>query len=77
MKRKRRHPAGGEVGVDELKDAILYMIVERFGDRRLTLETVEMALSLVGFEIKQAVVFAPSGTPAQRRNIVRKSTEGR
>lgn len=47
-----------EVGADELKDAILHTIVERFGDRKLTWETVEMALSLVNFEVKQAAMFA-------------------
>jgi hypothetical protein len=47
-----------EVGSEELKDAILQMIVERFGDRKLTWETVEMALNLVGFEVKQAALFA-------------------
>lgn len=47
------------VGVDELKDAILTLIVEQFGDRVLTWEVAEMALSLAAFEIKQAALFAP------------------
>jgi hypothetical protein len=45
------------VAVDELKDAILEMIVERFGDRHLTWEDADMALRLVAFEIKQAAMF--------------------
>ena len=40
------------VGSEELKDAILAMMVERFGDRPLTWETVEAALKIVNFEIK-------------------------
>ena len=47
-----------EVGSEELKDAILAMMVEKFGDRALSWETVEHALSLVNFEIKQAAMFA-------------------
>jgi hypothetical protein len=47
------------VAVVELKDAILHVIVERFGERTLDIETVERALSMVGFEIRQAAVFAP------------------
>jgi hypothetical protein len=47
------------VGSEELKDAILALIVRDFGDRALDWETVERALSLVNFEIKQAAVFAP------------------
>jgi hypothetical protein len=47
------------VGSEELKDAILAMIVEKFGGRDLSWETVEHALSLVNFGIKQAAMFAP------------------
>jgi hypothetical protein len=55
-KRRRR---GDTVGVDELKDAILQMIVEKFGDRVLTWEDATMALSLAAFEIKQTALFLP------------------
>ena len=34
------------------------MIVEKFGDRLLTWETAEMALSVSAFEIKQSALFA-------------------
>jgi hypothetical protein len=51
--------AAKPVGVDELKDAILRMIVREFGDRPLTWEDASMALSLANFEIKQAALFAP------------------
>lgn len=47
------------VGVDELKDAILQLMVERFGHRHMTWEDADMALRLVAFEIKQATLFAP------------------
>jgi hypothetical protein len=49
----------GEVGSEERKDAILAMIVEKFGDRALLWQTVEHALALVNFEIKQAAMLAP------------------
>jgi hypothetical protein len=55
-KRKRKSEP---VGSEELKDAILALIVRDFGDRQIDWETVERALSLVGFEIKQAALFAP------------------
>jgi hypothetical protein len=57
MKRPRK--AAEPVGVEELKDAVLAMIVREFGDRTLDWETVEQALSLVNFEIKQAALFVP------------------
>jgi hypothetical protein len=41
-------------GVDELKDAVLRMIVERFGARPLSWEDATQALALAAFEIKQA-----------------------
>lgn len=47
------------VGVDELKDAILRMMVREFGDRPLDWETVEQALTLINFHVKQIAVFAP------------------
>jgi hypothetical protein len=46
------------VSTVELKDAILHMMVERFGDRALDWETCERAFALANFEIKQAAVFA-------------------
>jgi len=46
------------VGVEALKDALLHMIVEKFDGRPLDWETVERALSLVNFEVKQAAVFS-------------------
>ena len=55
------------VGVDELAQAVLKLMVTRFGDRQLTWETVEAALKIVNFEIKQPAVFAPSeGVPLTR-----------
>lgn len=58
----------GPVGSEELKDAVLAMIVREFGDRTLDWETVERALALVNFEIKQTAVFAPRvGPPTKRR----------
>jgi hypothetical protein len=56
MKRERKPEPVSE---DELKDAILAMIVEKFGDRTLDWETVERALKIVNFEVKQAALFAP------------------
>jgi hypothetical protein len=59
VKRTRKSKAGsGKVGSEELKDAILAIIVEKFGDRALSVETVEHALALVNFEVKQAAMFA-------------------
>lgn len=55
------------VEVDELKDAILRMIVREFGDRPLDVETAMMALSIAGFEIKQAAVFAPRSAEPKKR----------
>lgn len=60
------------VGCDELKDAILAMMVERFGATRgpaggrrpLTWEAATMGLALAAFEIKQLALFAPRGTVA-------------
>jgi hypothetical protein len=47
------------VGVEDLKDAVLHMIVERFDGRSLDWKRVEQALSWVNFEVKQATLFAP------------------
>jgi hypothetical protein len=46
--------------VEELKDAILSMIVERFDGRTLSWEDATMALPLAAFEIKQVALFAPA-----------------
>ena len=46
------------VGSEELKDAILEMMVERFGDRPLCWEDASMGLALAAFEIKQIAPFA-------------------
>jgi hypothetical protein len=56
---RTRKSKAATVTVVELKDAVLQAIVERFGDGSLDIETVERALSLVNFEIKQAALFAP------------------
>jgi hypothetical protein len=56
-KRTSKPKAAEPVGSEELKDAILATIVEKFGDRALSWETVEHALSLVNFEVKQAAMF--------------------
>jgi hypothetical protein len=44
------------VDVEELKDAILRMIVREFGKRALDWKTAEMALALASFEIKMAAL---------------------
>ena len=63
----RRTPKVAEpVGGEELKDAILAMIVEKFGDRTLDWQTVEHALSLVNFEVKRAAL-AERGRPWVRK----------
>lgn len=61
MPKRRRPPE--PVEVDELKNAIMQMIVEKFGDRLLTWEVATQALSIAAFEIKQAAVFAPRVSP--------------
>lgn len=53
----RRPPAKPKpVERDELKTAILRMIVEKFGDRPLSWETVQEALREVNIEIKHATL---------------------
>jgi len=59
MSRRKPKP----VSENELKDAILAMMVERFGDRPLDWEMVERALKIANSEIKQLAVFAPPGAP--------------
>jgi hypothetical protein len=46
------------VGSEELKNAILRMIVEKFDGRPLDWETAERALSLAASKIKQVAPFA-------------------
>jgi hypothetical protein len=62
MPRRPKPPA--PVGVDELKAAILRMIVEKFGDRPLNWETVEAALREVNYEAKMPAL---CGGPMQGR----------
>jgi hypothetical protein len=42
------------VGVEELKDAVLRMIVERFGGRPLDVTTATQGLALAAFELNMA-----------------------
>jgi hypothetical protein len=53
MSRKKKAPTG-EVEVDELKNAILAVIVEKFDGRELTLDTARMALSQVAYDLTVA-----------------------
>ena len=59
MSKRTRKSKAAAVTVVELKDAVLQAIVEKFGARTLDIETVDAALAMVGFEIRQAAVFAP------------------
>lgn len=47
-----------QVSEDEVADAILHMIVEKFGDRVLELETIERGFTYALFKIKEAALFA-------------------
>jgi hypothetical protein len=47
------------VGIEELKDAVLRMMIDKFDGRHLDWQTVDQALALVNFEVKQLAVFAP------------------
>jgi hypothetical protein len=44
------------VGMDEVKDAVLAMLVERFDGRVLTWQVATEGLSLAAFEIKQTAL---------------------
>jgi hypothetical protein len=66
MRGKRPKP-GEPVSVEELKDEILRMIVERFDGRPLSWDVCEHALSIAAFEIKQAAMFAPAALREQER----------
>ena len=52
------------VDPDEVKDAVLRMLVERFDGRPLSWEDATMDLALAAFEIKQMALFAPPGKHA-------------
>jgi hypothetical protein len=61
----KKNDADLEVGVEELKQAVLQLIVERYGGRVLTWETATQALALAAFHVKQAALFAPEPAPAR------------
>ena len=44
--------------MDEVKDAVLAMLVERFDGRMLTWQVATEGLALAAFEIKQAALWA-------------------
>jgi hypothetical protein len=44
------------VGMDEVKDAVLAMLVERFDGRRLTWQVATEGLALAAFKIKQTAL---------------------
>jgi hypothetical protein len=50
------------VGVEDLKDAILRMIVREFGKRAFDWQTAEQALSLAAYEIKLMALHQLGGT---------------
>ena len=50
---KRLQP-NDEVSVEELKEAVLTVIVERFGHRVLTIDTARSALAHAAFDLVQA-----------------------
>ena len=60
MLRRKPEP----VDADEVREAVLQLLVDRFGDRPLTWEAATMSLALAAFEIKQVALFAPRGTEA-------------
>lgn len=51
-------PSRAAVDPDELADAILKLIVERFGDRLVTWEVVQEATTLVNERVKMAALRA-------------------
>ena len=57
MAKRRKKPT--IVEEDEIVEAILHMLVEKFGDRVVEWQTIERALAYVGFKIKEAALFAP------------------
>ena len=63
----RKPKASEPVEIEELKDAVLRLMVTEFGDRPLTWETVERALALAIFEVKQHALKAISEQEAQAR----------
>lgn len=58
----KKVPAAEPVDVDELTDALLRTIVEGFGDRPLTVQTLERAVAFVLLEAKQAALFGGGST---------------
>ena len=60
---KKRNPE--PVGIDELAQAVLRMMVTEFDGRFLDWDTVEKALKIVNFEVKQAALFAPEARGAR------------
>jgi hypothetical protein len=58
---KRRKPE--PVGIDEVVDAVLRMFVEKFDGRHLDWETIERALAIVNFKVKEAALFAQPVKP--------------
>ena len=52
----KRKPPPEPAGFEELKNAALRLIVERFDGRPLDWQTPERALSLAAFEIKRAAL---------------------
>ena len=57
MSRKKSEP----VGMDEVKDAVLAMLVERFDGRMLTWQVATEGLALAAFEIKQTALWPRPG----------------
>jgi hypothetical protein len=66
----RPKPPARPVEVEELKFAILEAIVEKFGDRPLSWETVEEALREVNFEVKMAALRGTSGPGPQTEKLM-------
>lgn len=56
-RRKQPEP----VGMDEVKDAVLAMLAERFDGRMLTWQVASEGLALAAFEIKQAALWRRPG----------------
>ena len=57
MSRKKSEP----VGMDEVKDAVLATLVERFDGRMLTWQVATEGLAMAAFEIKQTALWLRPG----------------
>ena len=57
MSRKKSEP----VGMDDVKDAVLAMLVERFDGRMLTWQVATEGLAMAAFEIKQTALWLRPG----------------